>query len=176
MQITIRRAQVSDAAAFAEMMAHPEVFAGLLQNPYPSEALWHQRLQDGEAPGKTDLHLVALNEDGRLLASAGLFAAGAALRRRHAVGLGVSVAQHAQGQGVGRALMAALLDYADNWGQVLRTELTVYADNARAIKLYESFGFAHEGRMKAYALRAGAYVDTLAMARLHPNPPTWNPG
>jgi putative acetyltransferase len=173
MQITIRRAQVSDAPAFAEMMAHPEVFSGLLQNPYPSEELWRQRLQDGAAPGKTDLHLVALNEEGRLVGSAGLFAAGAALRRRHVVSLGVTIAQHAQGQGVGKAMMAALLDYADNWAQVLRIELTVYTDNLRAIKLYESFGFEHEGRMKAYALRAGHYVDTLAMARLHPKPPTW---
>ncbi len=172
MQITIRRAQVSDAAAFAEMMAHPEVFSGLLQNPYPSEELWRQRLQEGSAPGKTDLQLVAVSE-GQLIGSAGLHAAGAALRRRHVAGLGVVIAQQAQGQGVGKAMMAALLDYADNWGQILRTELTVYADNARAIKLYESFGFEHEGRMKAFALRAGAYVDTLAMARLHPKPPTW---
>lgn len=173
MQITIRRAQVSDAAAFAEMMAHPEVFAGLLQNPYPTEELWRQRLLDGQAPGKTDLSLVALNEAGRLVGSAGLHPAGAALRRRHVASLGVSVAQPAQGQGVGTALLAALLDYADNWGQILRVELTVYADNLAAIKLYERFGFEHEGRMKAYALRGGAYVDTLAMARLHPKPPNW---
>ncbi|MCV2366717.1 GNAT family N-acetyltransferase [Roseateles oligotrophus] len=174
MQITIRRAQVSDAAAFADMMSHPEVFAGLLQNPHPSEEQWRQRLQDGSAPGKTDLNLVALNEAGRLLGSAGLHPAGAALRRRHVASLGVSVAQFAQGQGVGTALLAALMDYADNWGQILRTELTVYADNARAIKLYQRMGFEQEGRMKAYALRAGVYVDTLAMARLHPKPPSWS--
>lgn len=174
MQITIRRAQVSDAPAFAEMMAHPEVFSGLLQNPYPSEEQWRQRLQDGQAPGKTDLQLVALNQQGQLVGSAGLHPAGAALRRRHAASMGVSVAQAAQGQGVGTALLTSLLDYADNWAQVLRVELTVYADNLPAIKLYERLGFEHEGRMKAYALRAGAYVDTLAMARLHPRPPSWN--
>ncbi len=174
MPITIRRAQVSDAAGFAELMSHPEVFGALLQNPYPTEDMWKLRLQDGAAPGKADLHLVALNAEGKLQASAGLFSVGAPLRRRHAMGLGISVAHDAQGQGVGRAMMAALLDYADNWGQVLRIELTVYADNARAIALYERFGFVHEGRMKAYALRNGAYVDTLAMARLHPHPPSWN--
>jgi putative acetyltransferase len=69
--------------------------------------------------------------------------------------------------------MDALLDYADNWGQVLRIELGVYADNARAIRLYERCGFQHEGRMRAYALRDGQYVDSLAMARLHPRPPAW---
>lgn len=173
MQITIRRAQISDAAGFAELMAHPEVFAGLLQNPYPTEDQWKARLQEGAAPGKVDLSLVAVNAEGKLAGSAGLHPAGAQLRRRHAMSLGLAVAPWAQRQGVGKAMMAALLDYADNWGQILRTELTVYADNERAIKLYESFGFAQEGRMRAYALRGGAYVDTLAMARLHPKPPSW---
>ncbi|MCZ8074095.1 MAG: GNAT family N-acetyltransferase [Paucibacter sp.] len=172
-KITIRRSQVSDAAAMAQLMSHPEVFSGLLQLPYPSEELWRARLQDNAVPGKTDLSLVA-EVQGQVLGSAGLHPAGAALRRRHAMSLGISVAAEAQGQGIGRALMAALMDYADNWGQVLRTELTVYADNARAIRLYESFGFQREGLMRAYALRNGVYVDTLAMARLHPNPPRWN--
>lgn len=172
-KITIRRSQVSDAAAMAQLMSHPEVFSGLLQLPYPSEELWRARLQDNAVPGKTDLSLVA-EVQGQVLGSAGLHPAGASLRRRHAMGMGISVAAEAQGQGIGRALMAALMDYADNWGQVLRTELTVYADNARAIRLYESFGFQREGLMRAYALRNGVYVDTLAMARLHPNPPRWN--
>ena len=69
------------------------------------------------------------------------------------------------------ATRQALLDYADDWGQVLRTELTVYVDNERAIRLYQRNGFELEGRMRAYALRAGQYVETLAMARLHPKPP-----
>ena len=172
-KITIRRSQVSDAAAMAQLMSHPEVFSDLLQLPYPSEELWRARLQDNAVPGKTDLSLVA-EVQGQVLGSAGLHPAGASLRRRHAMGMGISVAAEAQGQGIGRALMAALIDYADNWGQVLRTELTVYADNARAIRLYESFGFQREGLMRAYALRNGVYVDTLVMARLHPNPPRWN--
>lgn len=170
--LTIRRAIPADAAAMAALMADPEVFAGLLQLPYPTEDLWRQRLLEQTAPGKLDLHLVA-ERDGAIVGSAGLHPAGLSLRRRHAMGLGISVAAHAQGQGVGHALMEALLDYADNWGQVLRTELTVYADNARAIRLYERYGFVVEGTMRAYALRAGRYVDTLAMARLHPQPPRW---
>jgi L-phenylalanine/L-methionine N-acetyltransferase len=74
-------------------------------------------------------------------------------------------------QGVGNALMLALLDYADRWALLLRIELTVYADNARAIALYRRHGFAVEGTHRAYALRDGAFVDALAMARLHPQPP-----
>jgi putative acetyltransferase len=87
--------------------------------------------------------------------------------------LGIAVAGHAQRQGVGRALMQALLDYADRWATVLRVELSVFTDNERAIGLYRRFGFEVEGTYRAYALRDGVYVDALAMARLHPNPPRW---
>jgi len=169
-RITIRRGVPADAAAMATHMADAEVYAGLLQLPYPSEDMWRQRIQDmATQPGK-DLFLVA-ERGGEMVGNAGLHPAGLALRRRHAMMLGISVSPHAQGSGVGSALMAALLDYADNWGQVLRIELTVYSDNERAIRLYRRFGFEPEGTMKAYALRAGRYVDVLEMARLHPAPP-----
>lgn len=172
MSITIRRSQVSDAAAIAALMNDPQVFGGLLQMPFPSEELWRQRLTEGASPGKADLSLVALL-DGAVAGGAGLHADGTALRRRHAMSLGIWVAADAQGRGVGKALMTALLDYADNWAQVLRTELTVYCDNERAIGLYKRFGFEIEGTMRAYALRNGQYVDVHPMARLHPRPPRW---
>lgn len=173
--INIRRAQLGDAAAFARTMGHPDVMPGLLQMPYTSEALWQARLADSLAPGKPDLVLVAERPDAQgvpqVVGNAGLHPVGAALRRRHAMGLGIAVHPEAQGQGVGRALMQALCDWADDWGQVLRIELTVYVDNARAIALYQQFGFRQEGRHVGFALRAGRYVDAFAMARLHPNPP-----
>ncbi len=51
-----------------------------------------------------------------------------------------------QGRGVGRALMEAAVDLADNWLSLTRLELTVFADNAPAIRLYERVGFEVEGR------------------------------
>ena len=176
--ITIRRASVADAAAFARIMGEPEVLRNLMQVPYPSEERWRTMLTESLAPGKPDIVLVAeqTTADGQpwVVGNAGLHPAGTALRRRHAMNLGVCVAAPAQGQGIGRALMAALLDYADRWGQVLRVELTVYADNLRAIALYESMGFRREGMHVGYALRDGHYVDALSMARMHPNPPRWD--
>ena len=67
--------------------------------------------------------------------------------------------------------MQALCDYADNWAQLLRLELTVFTDNDRALALYERCGFVHEGTHRAYALRHGVYADVFSMARLHPRPP-----
>jgi putative acetyltransferase len=170
--IHIRRATVEDAAAYARIMGHPEVLANLMQLPHPSEEMWRTRLAELNQPGKLDLALVA-ELHGEVVGSAGLHPAGAALRRRHAMMLGISVEPSAQGQGVGSALMQALVDYADRWAQVLRLELTVYADNERAIALYTKFGFQREGLHRGYALRDGRYDDSYSMARLHPSPPRW---
>jgi putative acetyltransferase len=78
--------------------------------------------------------------------------------------MGVAVAW--QGKGVGSMLLAAALEVADNWMNLRRVELTVYADNEAAIGLYRKFGFETEGLMRDYAVRDGRWVDTLAMARL----------
>jgi putative acetyltransferase len=167
--ITVRRSTPRDASALARIMGDPEVLPNLMQLPYTSTEVWERRLADNDVPGKTDLSLVA-ERDGSVVGSAGLHPA-PQTRRRHVAMLGISVAREAQGQGVGHALMQAMVDYADHWAQLLRIELTVFVDNERAIALYRRFGFVHEGTFRAYALRHGVYVDTHAMARLHPNPP-----
>jgi L-phenylalanine/L-methionine N-acetyltransferase len=169
MTITIRRVTTKDAAALAKLMSDPAVYGGLLQVPYPTEERWAAQLSGTGAADKADLSLVA-ELNGEVVASAGLHATGTSLRRRHVMGLGISVAQAAQGQGVGTALMAALCEYADRWLNTLRIELTVYTDNEVALRLYRRFGFEIEGTFKAYAMRDGFYVDAFAMARFHPAP------
>ena len=170
MAVTIRRATVKDAAAYARIMAEADVFANLLQMPYADEEAWRQRLSESTAAGRPDVGLVA-EIDGEVVATAGMHPVGAALRRKHAMALGISVSRLAQGKGVGTALMEALCAYADNWAGVLRIELTVFDDNERAIALYRKFGFEIEGTHRAYAMRDGRYVTVLSMARLHPNQP-----
>ena len=168
--LTIRRASPKDAAALTQLMSEPAVFGGLLQLPYPSEERWHAVLSEAVGPGKGELSLVAL-QGGTVVGSAGLTSAGTALRRRHAMGIGLMVARKAQRQGVGSALMAAVCDYADRWLGLLRLELTVFADNEVAQRLYRRFGFEVEGRFRGYAMRDGVYVDAVSMARFHPTPP-----
>lgn len=165
----VRRARPADVADFVRIMGQHEVYRNLMQLPLPGEELWRKRLEGLAEPDRHDLQLVG-EVSGRVVGSAGLHPA-PQLRRRHVAMLGISVEPTAQGQGVGTALMQALCDYADGWAQLLRIELTVFTDNARAIRLYEHFGFRHEGTHRAYALRDGVYADVHAMARLHPRPP-----
>jgi L-phenylalanine/L-methionine N-acetyltransferase len=169
----LRRARPADAEGFVRMMQEPAVYAQLLQLPYPDAEMWRARLGAQQVNGHNpELHLVA-EVQGEIVASAGLHPTGPHLRRRHVMSLGMSVAVPWQGRGVGSALMQALIDYADNWLGIVRIELGVYADNLRAQALYRKFGFELEGRQRAYALRDGQFVDSLLMARLHPNPPRW---
>jgi L-phenylalanine/L-methionine N-acetyltransferase len=118
-----------------------------------------------ENPSEERTGIVAVLE-GRIIGSADVFQYKG--RRRHVGDIGMSVHDDFQRRGIGSALMAALIDVADNWLDLKRLELTVYADNALAIRLYQKFGFEAEGTLRAYAFRAGQYVDSFFMARLRP--------
>jgi L-phenylalanine/L-methionine N-acetyltransferase len=171
--VTIRAAEPTDAAAMSALMGSPGVFEGTLQMPYAAVA---SRVERFSKIDTNSVLLVAVQphaETGaeRVIAHAGLFTPHTSLRRMHVRGLGITVEKDVQGHGIGDRLMTGLLDWADNWAAVLRIELTVFTDNARAIALYQRHGFVQEGVMRAYALRDGLYVDALAMARLHPQPP-----
>lgn len=164
-----RRASPDDAAALVRLMSDPQVFAGLLQTPYPSIEAWRKNLEQ-QTEQNDGLHLLAI-DNGEVIASGGIHGLGTRIRRRHVAGLGICVAAQRQKQGVGSEMMRRLLDWSDNWAGYLRIELNVYTDNERAIALYRRFGFEMEGTHRAHALRDGVYVDTHAMARFHPNPP-----
>lgn len=168
-EIEYRRASPDDAAAMARLMSDPEVFAGLMQMPYPGAEAWRKRLEE-QVEQHDALHLLAI-DNGEVIASGGIHGVSLRMRRRHVAGLGICIARERQGQGIGSEMMKRLLDWGDNWAGYLRIELNVYTDNERAIALYRRFGFEMEGTHRAHALRAGVYVDTRAMARFHPNPP-----
>lgn len=168
MNLTIRRTRLADAAAYVRVMGDPAVYAGTMQMPYASEEDWATRL--AALVGKPDLALVA-ELDGEVVGTAGLHPAGMSMRRRHAWFIGISVASSAQRRGIGDALMKAMCDYADRWVGALRLELTVFTDNATAIRLYRRHGFEIEGTFRDYVLRDGEYVDAHSMARLRSAPP-----
>jgi RimJ/RimL family protein N-acetyltransferase len=90
---------------------------------------------------------------------------GIARRTRHALYIVIGVRQSWVGKGVGRALLQALEDWARS-REVHRLELTVAAENQRAIAVYEKFGFEREG-VKRHSRRIdGRYSDELYMSKL----------
>ncbi|UTH72467.1 GNAT family N-acetyltransferase [Chromobacterium sp. IIBBL 290-4] len=157
-----RHAELADAAELRELMADPLSYGNTLQLPYASLHFWTGETQRRQGHGRCQL--VCESRAGELLGHAGLWRFEGA-RRQHGAGLGITVKRECRGQGVGTALMAALLDLADNWMGLQRIELGVYPDNAAAIALYRKFGFETEARLRAHSLRNGEYWDSLIMAR-----------
>lgn len=159
--IRVRALEPGDAEAVAEVMGCPGVIAGTLQMPLRSVEERRARF----AQSSPDRHGLVAELDGRVVGTLGLHAESRP-RRRHCGDIGMMVHDDFQGRGVGTALLTAAIDLADNWLGLRRLELTVYTDNARAIRLYEKFGFVIEGTHRSYALRNGAYVDAHAMGRV----------
>jgi putative acetyltransferase len=159
--ILIRALEPEDMAAVTEVMNQPLAIRGTLQTPFVSVAE-RQKRYGATQPGHVRLAAVI---DGKVIGTIGLHPADN-VRRAHAAAIGMAVHDAYAGRGAGTALMAAVVDQADLWLNIRRLELTVYSDNARAIALYERFGFEREGLLRAYAWRDGAYVDAVTMARL----------
>jgi len=68
--------------------------------------------------------------------------------------------------GIGRALLLALILWAQQQPAIEKLCLEVFTTNTRAITLYQALGFQEEGRLvKQIKLGTGIYVDTLRMAR-----------
>ncbi len=164
--LVIRRQEPTDAEAVAAYLGDAAVMAATLQIPYPSVQAWRERFARFNP-----LDFVLLAETEGVVVGGGSLHMNDRPRRRHAAMLGIGVLSSHWGRGVGTALMRALTEAADQWLNIERIELTAFTDNARAVALYERFGFVDEGTHRADALRDGAYADVHATARLHPNPP-----
>ncbi|WP_437604021.1 GNAT family N-acetyltransferase [Sorangium sp. So ce590] len=144
------------------------------EDELPADAAAHAEQRERAGLAATDgsaLCLAAELEGGGLVGEATLLRFKPRMVRHVGV-LGIGVHPEAQGLGVGRALIERLLGWARahrdaDGGRVRRVELSVRADNARAIALYRSFGFAHEGTRRDFVRGdGGAFVDDLIMGLL----------
>jgi L-phenylalanine/L-methionine N-acetyltransferase len=160
----IRRAEPDDCSGIHEMFSSSKVYPGTTQLPYPSREDWRRRLTE---PREDRYILVAVIND-RIVGMVSLDTFPNRPRRRHVGGIGICVHDEWQGKGVGTALLRAIVDFADNWINLKRLELEVFADNERAIRLYEHCGFEVEGTLRQHVFRDGQYVDSKIMARLRP--------
>lgn len=67
---------------------------------------------------------------------------------------------------MGRALLQALLDWAQGNPQVEKIWLEVFGTNGRGIHLYEKLGFVEEGRLsKEIKIAPEHYIDLVLMSR-----------
>ena len=85
--------------------------------------------------------------------------------RAHGGSLGMGILPAFRGEGLGQRLITATIDDARSKG-LHRVELSVHADNARAMRLYERAGFVREGAGRDAVCIDGRYLDVIHMALL----------
>jgi putative acetyltransferase len=159
-EVEIRPVRSEDAEAIHQLRLLPSIIDNTMA--IPSERLTDSRHRI-ESAGP-DAHIFVAVVDGQVVGMAGLHVGTRKLR--HTGSLGMMVHDQFQGRGIGRELLETLLHVADNFLGLTRVELEVYPDNVRAVRLYESCGFEHEGRKRKAVWRHGEHQDILVMGRV----------
>jgi L-phenylalanine/L-methionine N-acetyltransferase len=157
--VTVRPVREEDAEAVWAISRQEGVMETILS--LPSDRFEHRRAVLRELG--PDQHWFVAVADDEVVGLAGLEVGRG--RLRHSGHVFLFVARDWQGRGVGSQLLQTLLDLADNWLMLRRVELTVFADNERAKRLYERLGFEVEGLRKLSVTSQGELKDEYMMAR-----------
>jgi ribosomal protein S18 acetylase RimI-like enzyme len=158
---TLRRlATPADIAAVHSIYMHPEVVPYLGIDPVPLEGF---RPYFDELVESGAFYVVTRDDEVR-----GFYRV-----TRHTARSGhgallttLAIAPAEKSTGLALAMMEEAIAILRTQG-VLRVELTLEADNQRALAFYKKLGFEEEGRLKNAYKRAGepGYLDELMMAR-----------
>jgi len=160
---SIRAATSADAEALAAIYGHHVLHGfGTFEEVPPAAAEMESRRLAVIAYG---LPYLVAEEAGRVLgyAYAAPFRARAAYR--YTVEDSIYIAPDAQGRGVGRALLTAVLERCEHLG--MRQVVAVIGDSANAgsIGLHRALGFEPAGAGKAVGFKHGRWVDIVWMQK-----------
>lgn len=166
MTVTIRAARVADAPLLAAAERAIAATPGLLVS-LPAELTDERFAQKIAALDGADNGRYLVAETAGELVGHGMLDPLPLAAVRHVVHLTLAVHPGWQGRGVGRALLASLIDWARAAPAVEKIELHVRASNAAAQALYRKLGFAEIGRwQRKVKIAPGQYVADVAMELL----------
>jgi putative acetyltransferase len=156
-----RPATADDAGAFAEILRAVAEEGRWIATEAPVDVAEQAERMRGMLD-RGDTLWVLEDGDGRVVGCLGLHGT----RARGVVALGMSIVADARGAGGGRMLMDAALAWLAG-SDLHKVELEVWPDNARAIALYQRYGFEVEGlRRDHYRRKDGSLRSSLLMALL----------
>lgn len=117
-----------------------------------------------KAESVNEIELVAV-VDGAIVGTAGIEAIGTKHKVRHRAELGISVAKEFWGLGIGQALLTGCIACAKAAGYI-QLELSVVAENVRALSMYKKAGFVEYGRNpKGFNSRITGFQEIVLMRR-----------
>ena len=163
-RITIRPLRFSDAEDIYELMHMPNVLWGTSLLPSVTVDAWRKTVEKWVTDEQ--MHVFVVDLGGKVVGAITLRVGQG--RESHVGEVDMAVHDAYQGQGLGKMLLLAVIDLADNWLNLVRLEVNVYTDNERAINLFKRFDFEIEGRKRCGAFRRGSYIDSYIMGRVRP--------
>lgn len=163
-RIEFRPLELSDEPQLRRWVNDPIVRACLLHRG-PISALREREWIEaqGKSPSDYVFGIVARDED-RLIGTTGLHQINPVTR---SAVFGLMIGERAyQNRGYGTEATRLALKYAFRELNLNRVALSVFADNWRAIRVYQKCGFQHEGCLRQAQYRNGRYVDAYRFAIL----------
>ena len=163
--IEYREAEVADAEA---LLWHLKTVGGETDNlTFGKEGFSISPEREARFIGRfkkniDEIMLVAT--DGDLIVANGVIERERIPRLSHRARLTLTVLRDYWGQGIGTRLMEMMVDFCTSTGVNVIT-LECRADNSRAIKLYEKFGFSVMGRFERYFKINGEYHAAIIMEK-----------
>jgi RimJ/RimL family protein N-acetyltransferase len=155
----IRRLETPDAAVYRDirleaLQRNPEAFGSTFEFEDAQLLSWFEA-----ALGRAAIFGGFV--DGRLAGMAGFAAQESAKRAHKALLWGMYVRAGGRNAGLGKRLVAAVLDHAR--GRVEMVQLTVVSENEAARRLYRAMGFVEYGYEKRALKQDGRYYDDVLM-------------
>lgn len=164
-QIILRNPQVSDAKTMVEYMKQmlsethyllrePNEFLSIVE-----EKVYLQKLEDNPK----SIFICAFDQN-NMIGSVNIVSSSNRKKIAHRCSLGISVLKEYWSYGIGSKLLEEALTQANKEGYK-QVELEVYADNLRAIKLYEKYGFKQYGRLPNAFNIEETMIDSILMVK-----------
>ena len=162
--IIIRQIKVEDAS---KLLEHMKIVLSEGNNLLMSPKEFHMTTQDEENwiidnIKKKNFTIVAERNSeiiGMLNANRG-----SKIRVEHLCSFGISIQEQFCNQGIGSKMIARLLEWAKQDERIEKVYLEVFAENERAIHVYEKLGFIKEGlKEKHIKFEDGTYADEYIM-------------
>lgn len=167
--VTVRPATCEDLPAITEIAAHYVLHTVTTFNTEPLPlAGWEERWESLSAAGRPFLVVAAPHRPGLPDDVAGFAYVGAWRERPAYAATGedtIYLAPGAEGQGLGRALLTALLEEAQRAGIREIVAVVSDADSPASVVLHEKLGFRHVGRLERVGFKHGRWLDTVLLQR-----------
>ena len=166
-KIIVRQAESEDAQALLDytnkIFVEDKFFVTTLDDIRDKLNVGKSRERILKHQGKAGTILFVANLDGEIVGQIEV-TNGHRKRIQHVGTVALTVLKEYRSLGVGTAMMNYIIDWANADELIEKLGLGVFANNHRAIGLYEKMGFSKEGRRpKEFKLGPNKYVDNILM-------------